>query len=281
MSDTLLISVRFHEGWYHGSGGPPSPARVFQALVAGVGISGPLVQETINSLKWLESQNPPIVGSPHTTSQRAYVNYVPSNDLDAKQGDHRRIGEIRTKKVMATTCLRSAIPFLFAWKLADNATIEAAKTIISLADRIYQLGRAVDTAWAWAELLSADELLNCLNDYPGVVRHPSLARAMSIAQCPVRSKACIGAIWRARINSLERRTGRDKPFVSVPNPSGRKSTTRAPHRGLCWNCVAPTTRASSRGHSSVHPRWLRKFAMPPRTNCGTRSGIGFPKSIVF
>src|SRR5581483_3714963 len=103
MNNALLISVRLHEGWYHGSGGAPSPARMFQALVAGAGLSGPLNKETVDSLTWFESHSglhPPIIGSPHSTSQKAYVNYVPNNDLDAKQGDYRRVGEIRTKKVI-------------------------------------------------------------------------------------------------------------------------------------------------------------------------------------
>jgi CRISPR-associated protein Csb2 len=173
MSNALLVSVRLHEGWYHGSGGAPSPARIFQALVAGTGISGPLDKETSDSLKWLERQSPPIVGSPHTISRKAYINFVPNNDLDSKDGDYRRIGEIRTKKIMAPLLFDPAIPFLFAWKLEDDAEIEAAKRVIPIADRVYQLGRAVDMAWAWADLLSADELLNRLNDYPGVVKHPS------------------------------------------------------------------------------------------------------------
>lgn len=233
MSDTLLISVRFHEGWYHGTGGAPSPARMFQALVAGAGISGPLDQETVNSLKWLEShssQNPPIVGSPHTTSQSAYVNYVPSNDLDAKQGDHRRIGEIRTKKRMAPLVFDPATPFLFAWKLADEATAKAAKAIIPLADRVYQLGRAIDMAWAWAELLSADELLDRLNDYPGVVRHPS-AGAGDI-DCPMpgsleslRQRYLAGARQFAGTADGKGQTFRQrpKPKWKKVNYSGRPS----------------------------------------------------------
>lgn len=171
MSDVLLISVRFHEGWYHGSGGPPSPARLFQSLVAGAGISGPLDEETVEALGWLEEQDPPIIGSPHTTSQRSYVNYVPNNEADAYNGYQERIK--KAEKRIAPLLFDPAVPFLFAWKLTDDAAVEAAKRILPLADRVYQLGRCIDMAWAWAELLSEEKLHERLRVYPGVIRHPS------------------------------------------------------------------------------------------------------------
>ncbi|WP_145113015.1 type I-G CRISPR-associated protein Csb2 [Gimesia panareensis] len=171
MSDALLISVRFHEGWYHGSGGSPSPARLFQALVAGAGLSGPLDEGTVEALEWLENQNHPIVASPHTTSQKPYVNYVPNNEADASNGYQERIK--KAEKRIAPLLFDPAVPFLFAWKLTDDAAVEAAKRILPLADRVYQLGRTVDMAWAWAEFLSVDELRDRLSDYPGVIRHPS------------------------------------------------------------------------------------------------------------
>jgi len=57
MSKLLVISIRLHEGRYHGAGDwPPAPARLFQALVAGAGLSGPLQSEQIAALKWLEER---------------------------------------------------------------------------------------------------------------------------------------------------------------------------------------------------------------------------------
>lgn len=173
MSDALLISVRFHEGWYHGSGQTPSPARLFQSLVAGAGISGPMPQETVSALAWLERQSPPIVAAPTSTRGQSVVNFVPNNDLDSRQGDHRRIGEIRTKKQISPLLFDAEIPFLFAWSLEDDLARVTAAQVCDLADRIYQLGRTVDAAWAWGELLSADILNDRLLEYPGIVRRPS------------------------------------------------------------------------------------------------------------
>ena len=68
MNNALVISVRLHEGWYHGAGSIPSPARVFQALMAGRGLSGPIPPESIEALEWLERQPPQIEMSLSTLS---------------------------------------------------------------------------------------------------------------------------------------------------------------------------------------------------------------------
>ena len=174
MNDILLISVRFYEGWYHGSGSTPSPARMFQALVAGAGLSGPLTQTAVSSLKWLERLPPPMVAVPWTMRGQSVVNYVPNNDLDSRQGDHRRIDKIRIDKPISPLLFDPKIPFLFAWRLDGNdETPEAAKGVCELADHVYQVGRTVDMAWAWGEILSFDELQNRLSSYRGIIRHPS------------------------------------------------------------------------------------------------------------
>src|SRR5579885_2162377 len=53
----LVIYVRLHDGRYHGGGDwPPSPARLFQALVAGAGLSGPLEESDKEALRWLHAR---------------------------------------------------------------------------------------------------------------------------------------------------------------------------------------------------------------------------------
>lgn len=221
MSDVLLISVRLHEGWYHGSDSTPTPARMFQSLVAGAGISGPLDEPTISALTWLEElEQPPIVACPSTTRGRTIVNYVPNNDLDSKQGDYRRIGEIRTKKRVSPLLFNSQIPFLFAWRFDED--IEKAKQICRLADGVYQLGRTVDMAWAWAELLSTDELFEKLNSYPGIVRHP--APGNGSVDCPapgsLESLSRRYAAAAVRFSSTADRKG--QTFHRRPKPKWKK-----------------------------------------------------------
>src|SRR5581483_6685460 len=70
----LAIYVRLHDGRYHGRGDwPPSPARLFQALVAGAGLSGPLQEKEREALRWLEALPAPIIADPRAWQPRRYV----------------------------------------------------------------------------------------------------------------------------------------------------------------------------------------------------------------
>jgi CRISPR-associated protein Csb2 len=182
----VLITVRFHDGRYHGTGDwPPSPARLFQALVAGAGLSGPLGLTFETGLTWLEQREPPIIASPAMVDGQSFKNYVPSNDLDAKGGDPRRISSIRTVKPIMPRLFNACIPFLYAWGFDQDEESESqAQMICGLAERLYQFGRTGDIAWAWGEALDNDELDARLSNYPGLVFRPSDGGSGKTLGCP-------------------------------------------------------------------------------------------------
>jgi CRISPR-associated protein Csb2 len=186
MSRVVLITVRLHDGRYHGAAdGPPSPGRLFPALVAGVGLSGPLPSAESESLEWLEGRNPPIIASPVMKDGQVVKNYVPSNDLDAVGGDQRRVGEIRTQKIIRPRVFDSEIPFMYAWEFNDDEeSNHNARTICSIAERLYQFGRGVDFAWAWGELLDDNEVEVRLSGYQGRVYRPSIGGSGIALACP-------------------------------------------------------------------------------------------------
>ena len=177
MPRVLLISVRLHGGRYHGEGdNPPSPARLFQALVAGAGLSGPLRASERDALNWLERLNPPVIASPRMTGGQYFKNYLPSNDLDAKGGYHRRIAEIRgDTKTVQPLLFDARVPFCYAWTFGtDKSDRRHAHAICALANRLYQFGRGVDMAWAWGEELNDEtEFERRLANYPGLVHWPA------------------------------------------------------------------------------------------------------------
>jgi CRISPR-associated protein Csb2 len=184
MSRTLLITVQLHEARYHGMGDdPPSPARLFQALVAGIGLSGPPSSRDLEALKWLEELSPPIIASPIMTTGQLVKNYVPNNDFDAVDGDPRRIAEIRTPKVIKPHVFNGELPFLYAWAIDDNDESKA-QAICALAERLYQFGRGVDLAWAWGEILDEEELEDRLSSYSGLIYHPSRGGTGRMLACP-------------------------------------------------------------------------------------------------
>lgn len=155
---TLLLSVHFHDDRYHGMGDwPPSPARLFQALVAGAARGGNLPNQAVEALEWLEGLAAPLIAAPSAYPGKPFKNFVPNNDLDAVDGDPARIGEIRTAKSIRSHLFNPDVPFIYVWKVEDGTGAEhRAQTVCQMAEQVYQLGRGVDMAWATGEIL-ADE----------------------------------------------------------------------------------------------------------------------------
>lgn len=184
----LVIYVRLHDGRYHGKGDwPPSPARLFQALVAGAGLSGPFENTEREALTWLERQGSPIIAVPRAWQpRRGVLFYMPNNDSDSIGGDPTRIAKIRTAtKVFRPYFFDSSISFVYAWSVGQAPDDENnAKVIQSLAERLYQLGRGIDMAWAWSEVLDDGKFDELLATYPGQIFRPTAGNSGFVLACP-------------------------------------------------------------------------------------------------
>jgi len=116
----LLLTVRFHEGRYHGRGDwPPAPARLFQALVAGAARGRHLPDDARNALGWLEAQDPPTMAAPLAEAGQEVTLFVPNNDLDAVGGDPARVSELRVGKRVRPAIFDPEIPLLYLWRTGD------------------------------------------------------------------------------------------------------------------------------------------------------------------
>lgn len=229
MSLAVLLSVRCHDGRYHGADAFPSPARLFQALVAGVGLSGPLGRQEIETLQWLEQQPPPVIGLPHTRAGQVVHSYVPNNNLDAVSGDVRRIGSIRVAKCIAPRLFDDAIPWIYVWSIKDGARPNA-EALCAVAERLYQLGRGVDMAWAWGEILDRDALDARLSAYPGRVLRPSAGGEGDALACP-QAGSLDSLEVRYRANRRRFRTegrGSEQLFSQPPKPRFQQVAYESP-----------------------------------------------------
>jgi CRISPR-associated protein Csb2 len=195
----LVVQIRLHDGRYHGEGDwPPSPARLFQALVAGAGLGGPIGGADKKALEWLEKQEPPLVAAPPAwRPRRGVLFYMPNNDSDAIAGDPLRMPKIRTAtKTFRPYLFDATVPFVYAWPFVGQAAHDDdARAICSLAERLYQLGRGIDMAWAWGEILDNRDLDELLTTYPGRLFRPSAGR----------SKATLPSPCKGSLESIERR----------------------------------------------------------------------------
>jgi CRISPR-associated protein Csb2 len=220
----LALHVRLHDGRYHGEGDwPPSPARLFQALVAGIGLGGPVGDAERAALTWLEERHPPVIAAPlWWRPRRGVLFYMPNNDSDRIEGDPQRMSEIRTAtKVFRPYIFNAAIPFVYAWQFgAAPDDEERARAICRLAERLYQLGRGVDMAWAWGEFLDDETLDGLLAEYPGQVFRPSIGSNAISLPSPLRgSLAGIERRYRAYGDRFHyMRDGKAMVFRQPPKP---------------------------------------------------------------
>lgn len=184
---SLLLTIRFHDGRYHGAGDwPPSPARVFQALVAAAARGKDLPDDASAALAWLETLDAPIIAAPAARETKAFVNWVPNNDLDAVGGDLNRVSKIRAGKMIRPWLFDAKAPLIYAWSFAeDGDAVKQAGEICAVSTDLYQLGRGVDMAWAVGAVLTDGELTTRLADYAGAIHRPSksIAGKTSVA-CP-------------------------------------------------------------------------------------------------
>jgi CRISPR-associated protein Csb2 len=171
MPRILLLSIHFHEGRYHGRPEwPPSPARLFQALVAGAASGKNLPAEDRAALAWLEQCEPPVIAAPAKRDGSGFTNYVPNNDLDSVGRNPRRISEIRAGKQIKPLLFDASIGLLYAWTFDDGE--EHARKLCAIAELLYQLGRGVDMAWARGEIIDTDKIEARLATHTGAIYRP-------------------------------------------------------------------------------------------------------------
>ncbi len=197
---------------------PPSPARVFQALVAGVARGVSIPDHVVRSLEWLEQLAPPMIGTPRSRPGARASLWVPNNDLDAKGGDPAKLAELRTAKVVFPRLIEGDEPLMYVWSWTEDVVHGAG--LLEAAEQLYQLGRGVDLAWAHAEILDDDGVARVLGEYPGLVHKPAGPGDTSGSLCPVPgSLASLQRRFEARrIEEVWEGKKRKELFANAPKP---------------------------------------------------------------
>jgi len=234
MFRTLIVYVRLHDGRYHGMPEwPPSPARLFQALVAGIAGASVFEDRDKIALEWLETLSPAVVAVPVTREGRAFTSYVPNNDLDSLNGDSARIGEVRAAKIIKPRLFDAEKPFLYVWSFNQSDEADSfADRICHIANHLYQLGRGVDMAWAWSEVLDEREAERRLNVYPGVVYRPCDSGSGNTLACPesgsLKSLCERHAAQRVRFTDVVVGKRVQQIFSQPPKPRFRQIAYNSP-----------------------------------------------------
>ena len=260
MTRSLLIAVRFHEGRYHGQGDrfdgedgwPPSPGRLFQALVAGAARGARLLTEDELALKWLEQLEPPRIVAPAIRRGRAIKLFVPNNDLDSVGGDPERMSKIRVEKQWRPCSFDPDEPVLYVWNFESRQA--EAERACSIAARLCQLGRGIDLAWASGKVLSPDEASSLLESHPGVLRMP---RGNGDIETPHRGTldSLVERYQRKRTRLRTEGSGNRSRqlFTQPPKVSFRRTGYDTPRRCLHYELREPEGGFAPRPLASAAP----------------------------
>lgn len=251
MNRTLLLSIHFYEGWYYGAGDwPPAPARLFQALVSGAAIGCQLADEYKAALEWLEALEAPVIVAPIAHQGQAFKNYVPNNNLDSVGNDPKRVVEIRDAKSIRPHIFDSHVPLLFAWRFdSSESAEESARVVCKIAERLYQLGRGVDMAWAYAELLDANDIESSVacNGCVAIYRPSKNGAGKELLSPQKGSLASLKARFeanRSRFTIITEKKRNQICFSLPPKPRFAKIAYDAPPRRFLFEIRAATNEES-------------------------------------
>jgi len=168
----LLLTVRFLDDRYHGlldRGGPPewppSPFRLFQALVAGVARRGELVvgddvpsntkfTDIGKAIGWLQKIDPPIIIAPKSKTGQAITRFVPNNDGDKKFDRQERLTAKPTIPTLFLLEPDQRPEVHYVWDISESADAPVDR-IRDAARALTTLGWGIDMAFADAD--RADE----------------------------------------------------------------------------------------------------------------------------
>jgi CRISPR-associated protein Csb2 len=152
----LVLSIRFLDDRYHGltDNGekpewPPSPFRLFQAIVAGSARGGAIPEQVREALMWLESLDPPEIVAPAARKGTRLLTYVLNNVSDTQPNS-------RTPKILHPTLLNGDRLVQYVWRLdhCGSNPPNCAEQITKAVQHINAVGWGIDLAVGCGELLA-------------------------------------------------------------------------------------------------------------------------------
>ncbi len=159
----LCITVRWLDTRYHGQNAdgsaewPPSPLRLFQAMLAGVGRHISNIDEECAMFRWLKKrQAPPIIVAPPVQAGQIFTRFVPNNDSDKHLDRQKRL----TAKTISPMLFLNSSNIYYLWPLTDLLTDPEndLAPLIKAARSITSLGWGVDMAVGDGSIMTEEQL---------------------------------------------------------------------------------------------------------------------------
>ena len=162
--NNLCISVRWLDDRYHGLNAdgepewPPSPLRLFQAMLAGLCRQVSDAEKLSGPLRWMEENlhHRPYIIAPHTQPGHTFTRFVPNNDSDRKFDRQERL----TPKPVCPTLLLDPPTIHYVWRLDEHlssADRVPMGPLTNIARNIVAFGWGIDMAVGSAAIISDEE----------------------------------------------------------------------------------------------------------------------------
>lgn len=177
---TLCITLHFLDEWFHGQADdepewPPSPYRLFQALIAASSRNG---IDSKGLFQWLEQVSAPEILSPRVKEARRWSTYVPTNDSDKKFNRQQRL----TEKVFRPIHIPRNVPVHYLWKIKAEDIAVATKTG-GLAQLLSAVGWGIDLVAGTGHILSEGDAQKLIGSYNGNHWKPAV-NSRKVLRCP-------------------------------------------------------------------------------------------------
>jgi CRISPR-associated protein Csb2 len=165
MTRYLCISVTFLDRLFHGKADseepewPPSPFRLFQALLAGSVVGcrkNEWADAHIDAFRWLQNRKPPLIVAPKVRCGTTYTFYVPRNESDKV---FKRQDRLDTK-IARPHCLMNGQTLHYLWGIDENEwpSVRCHAELLSHESRhLLALGWGVDLVAGNGKLLMPNE----------------------------------------------------------------------------------------------------------------------------
>ena len=155
----LCLTVHWLDDRYHGlvdragpPEWPPSPFRLFQALVAGVGRCGGLDSDIGKSLEWLQTLGPPIIIAPRSHPGQVITRFVPNNDGDKVPDRQNRL----TGKTSRPTIILDWPGVHYVWPIHEDCM--HVRRLVEASRCLSCLGWGIDMAYGDGQLLDDGQI---------------------------------------------------------------------------------------------------------------------------
>ena len=181
MSTLLSLTITFLDDRFHGQGDrgpewPPSPHRLYQAMLCAAARNHGDAEE---EFRWFETLGPPEILSPQTTPAPTIEMFVPNNDADVPS-KYARQNRLTSKTMSPLRMQGDSTTVRYLWSVRQED--------VSMAERIVQHVRRI-TAVGWGiNLVVADaQVIDAENPQwqNGMVQWLPASSGPNILRCPV------------------------------------------------------------------------------------------------